>query len=219
MPPLTLFFDTETTGLPVNKKLEALVCKGNWPDLVSISWSVYDSNVCVKRVTHLVKPDLWTIPEESIAIHKITMERAQAEGVPLDKVLEEFHADLVKCSRVVAHNMAFDKNIIFNAFAWRLGKDPRKFWPFAGEFCSLEKSKNELKLPARYPKPWDMYKMPKLDELYEATFGEPAPAGAHRADRDVEVLEKIVWARWPQFFLQPLIVKQESSIESNECKA
>jgi hypothetical protein len=70
----------------------------------------------------------------------------------------------------------------------------------------LEKSKNELKLPARYPKPWDMYKMPRLDELYEATFKEPAPAGAHRADRDVEVLEKIVWARWPDLF----IVKQES---------
>jgi DNA polymerase III epsilon subunit-like protein len=204
--PLTLFFDTETTGLPVNKKMGALECKGNWPDLVSISWSVYDEDVCVKRVTHIVRPDLWTIPEESIAIHKITMERAQAEGVPLAEVLEEFHADLVKCSRVVAHNMEFDKNIIFNAFAWRLGKDPRKFWLEEAEFCSLEKSKNELKLPARYPKPWDMYKMPRLDELYEATFKEPAPAGAHRADRDVEVLEKIVWARWPELF----IVKQES---------
>jgi DNA polymerase III epsilon subunit-like protein len=204
--PHTLFFDTETTGLPVNKKMEALRCKGNWPDLVSISWSVYDEDVCVKRVTHIVRPDLWTIPEESIAIHKITMERAHAEGLPLAEVMEEFHSDLVKCSRFVAHNMAFDKNIIFNAFAWRLGKDPRKFWLEDAEFCSLEKSKNELKLPARYPKPWDMYKMPRLDELYEATFKEPAPAGAHRADRDVEVLEKIVWARWPDLF----IVKQES---------
>ena len=201
MPPFTLFFDTETTGLPVNKKMEALSGKGNWPDLVSISWSVYDSDVCVKRVTHLVKPELWVIPEESIAIHKITMERAQAEGVALADVMEEFREDLAKCTKVVAHNMAFDKNIIFNAFAWRLGKDPRKFWPLVGEFCSLEKSKNELKLPARYPKPWDMYKMPRLDELYEATFGEPAPAGAHRADRDVEVLEKIVWKRWPSLFI------------------
>ena len=197
----TLFFDTETTGLPVNKKIDALASNGNWPDLVSISWSLYDSDVCVKRASHIVKPGGWIIPQESIAIHKITMERAEAEGLPLTQVLEEFRNDLVKCSRVVAHNMNFDKNTLFHAFAWRTGKDPRKFWPASGEFCSLEKSKNELKLPARYPKPGDMYKMPRLDELYQATFNEPAPEGAHRSDRDVEVLEKIVWARWPTLFL------------------
>jgi hypothetical protein len=40
------------------------------------------------------------------------------------------------------------------------------------------------------------YKMPGLDELYRATFNEPAPPSAHSSDRDVEVLEKIYWARW-----------------------
>lgn len=198
--PCILFFDTETTGLPVNKKVDALSSNGNWPDIVSISWSVYDAGVCVKRVTKLVKPRGWTVPEESIAIHKITMERAEAEGVPLAEVLEELRGDIGKCSLIVSHNMHFDKNVLFHAYAWRLGKDPRKFWP--SEFCSLEKSKNELKLPGRYPKPGDLYKMPRLDELYEATFGEPAPAGAHRADRDVEVLEKIVLARWPSVVLE-----------------
>ena len=126
-----LFFDTETTGLPVDSKRDALSSNGNWPDLVSISWSLYNGESCIKRVTYLIKPDGWVIPEESIRIHKITMERAQAEGASLAEVLEELRGDISKSKYIVAHNMQFDKNVLFHAYAWRLKKDPRKFWPLA----------------------------------------------------------------------------------------
>ena len=194
--PNTLFFDTETTGLPKYRRASALQQEGNWPDLVSISWSLYEGDTCVKRSSHVIQPAGWTIPEDSVRCHGITQEMAEANGRPLSDVLNEIREDIVRSDNIVAHNMEFDKNVLFNAFAWRTGKDPRKFWKPTMEFCSLQKAKDELKIPGKYPTSKDPYKMPGLDELFVATFNEPAPADAHNAERDVRVLEKIVFARW-----------------------
>jgi DNA polymerase III epsilon subunit-like protein len=199
--PYTLFFDTETTGLPIDQKVDALQVKGNWPDLVSISWSLYEGENCVKRASHVIKPQGWEIPEDSVRFHGITTEMAAATGALLADVLGEMREDILRSNRIIAHNMAFDKNVLFNAFAWRLGKDARKFWPSTSgpkgaDFCSLQTAKDELKLPSKYPNSKDPYKMPGLDELYRATFNEEPPSGAHNAERDVRVLEKIVLTRW-----------------------
>jgi DNA polymerase III epsilon subunit-like protein len=198
----TLFFDTETTGLPIDRRVPALQNEVNWPQLVSLSWSLWNASVaCVKRASYIVRPQGWTISEKSIAVHGITQEKAEAEGLPLADVMAEFRADIMRSNRIVAHNMEFDKNVVFHAFAWHLKKDPRRFWPpMENEFCSQTKAKGELKLPFAYAKsysnPNDPYKLPGLDELYTATFNEPAPPAAHSSSRDVEVLEKIYWTRW-----------------------
>jgi DNA polymerase III epsilon subunit-like protein len=193
----TLFFDTETTGLPIDRRVPALENGVNWPQLVSLSWSLWNASECVKSASYIIRPQGWIISAKSITVHGINQEKAEAEGLPLAEVMAEFRADVMRCNRIVAHNMEFDKNVIFHAFAWHLKKDPRRFWP-PNEFCSQTKAKDELKLPWAYSKPSDPYKLPGLDELYTATFNEPAPPAAHSSSRDVEVLEKIYWARWPQ---------------------
>ena len=43
-----LFLDTETTGLPKYKRINALEKQGNWPDIVSIAWSVYHNKSHIK---------------------------------------------------------------------------------------------------------------------------------------------------------------------------
>jgi len=195
--PYTLIFDTETTGLPVDKRKDALKRRGNWPDLVSICWSLFDRDVKVSENYFIICPDGWTIPDETAAFHGISQEMAMREGKPLAEVLALLRQDIEKASRLIAHNLEFDKNVLFNAYAWRLQTDPRSFWDEAKEFCSLQTSKNEMKIPGKFPKSNDPYKMPKLDELYQDTFGEPAPANAHNAKRDMDVLAKIIWKRWP----------------------
>jgi DNA polymerase III epsilon subunit-like protein len=195
--PYTLIFDTETTGLPINKHTDALKKRNNWPDLVSICWSIFDRDVKVSENYFIIRPDGWTIPDETAAFHGISQEKATLEGKPLAEVLTLLRQDIEKASRLVAHNLEFDKNVLFNAYAWRLQIDPRKFWDSAKEFCSLQTSKHEMKIPGKFPKSNDPYKMPRLDELYQDTFGEPAPANAHNAKRDVEVLETIICRRWP----------------------
>ena len=192
-----LFFDTETTGLPKDKYLAALISKNNWPDIVSISWMVFDGDCAVRKETHIIKPEGWIIPEEVSKIHGITHTMAESIGVSLSGVLDLFIYDMERCSMIVAHNIEFDRNVMLNAYKWRLNKNTI-FWKYDKEFCTAQNSKADLKLPSRQRvvNPKDPYKLPRLDELYEATFNEPAPQKAHSSERDVDVLQKIFWARW-----------------------
>lgn len=191
-----VFFDTETTGLPTKRNISALKEQGVWPDIVSICWWVFEGTAVVKKANYLIRPTGWSIPYESTKIHGITQSQALSQGSDLLEVLLEFKTDIQEVKYLVAHNMEFDKNVILNAFLWRLKIDPSTFWPSDAEFCSAQKSKDELKLASLYPKPWDLYKIPKLDELYQATFYKASPSGAHNAERDVDVLQQIFWARW-----------------------
>ena len=202
---VTLFFDTETTGLAKFKSLSALQMKGNWPDLVSICWIMYEGTERIKKVYHIIRPDEWTIPAASSQIHGITEEIATEQGNSLRVVLESFKEDCKAANYIVAHNMFFDKNVLFNAYAWRLGTGPTGFWNAQKEICTMQKSKNELKIPSKYGKPNDMYKYPSLDDLYRATFSEEPPGNAHSADRDVEVLSQTFWRRWGETVTPALV--------------
>jgi DNA polymerase III epsilon subunit-like protein len=188
---MLLFLDTETTGLPLARGINAIDKKGIWPDIVSIAWSIYDDGKLCKKAYSLIRPDGWKISEDSIKIHGITMDYALEHGRPLVDVLAELTLDLNTVSTVVAHNMEFDKNVIFNAYKWRLGVSPP--WA-ANEICTMEKSKGELKIPNPYPK-YGAYKPPKLSELYKDTFGVE-PAGQHNSQSDVETMCAIYWKRW-----------------------
>jgi DNA polymerase-3 subunit alpha len=191
-----LFFDTETTGLPKNRNSNGLESKDNWPDIVSISWAVYELGVRKFIKYAIIKPEDWTIPEDSIKIHGITNEIANEKGEWLEDVLAELTEDLVMCDSVVAHNLEFDKNVLFAAYKWRLNQNPWPFWP-KDEICTMNRSERELEIPSKYPKASRPFKSPSLKELYEATFSEPVPAGTHNSRQDVEILTKIYWKRWP----------------------
>ena len=193
--PLFTFIDTETTGLPKLRNSNALESKDNWPDIVSMAWAVYESNgTLVKSSYSLVKPDGWTIPSDSIRIHGITEEKAYAEGRPLNDVILELEADLEMSDAVIAHNMEFDKNVVFNACKWRLNKNPWFFWPDV-EICTMVKGEPEAKIPSKFPTKNRPYKPPTLTELYEATF-DRKPTGQHNSQKDVEILCEIYWKRW-----------------------
>ncbi len=193
-----IIFDTETTGLPKSYRRPALEERGNWPDLVSICWQIFTDGRLEAKEYFIIRPDGWTITEESTKFHKITHEMAERVGRPLEEILRKFKHDCRRADRLVAHNMAFDSQVMQSAYRWRLGDDVAIWWPYKKEFCTMMQSMNELKIPAKYPTAEQPYKWPGLDELYRATFNEPAPADAHSADRDVEVLQKIYWARWGQ---------------------
>ena len=194
-----VIFDTETTGLPRDKHVPANNQKGNWPDIVSISWRVYENSVCRKKENYIIKPDGWTIPAESTRIHGITPAMA-AEGVSLQSALGAFCDDIATAQIIVAHNLSFDKQVVLNALKWRLGLRTVAWSPLA-DMCTGILSTNDLKLPFMGRNVPGNYKMPSLKELYRATFSTDDPPGAHNSARDVEVLEEIVLKRWPTLLL------------------
>ncbi len=189
-----VIFDTETNGLPLNWKRDGINEPNNWPDLVSICWMVYDNGQHKWTENYIIRPDGWTINAESTAIHGISHESAMTAGRPLAEVLDKFKMDIKGCTRLVAHNLNFDMNVMQAAYKWRLKEDPLEWWPTNAHFCTMLTATNELKIPN--PHGYASYKWPKLDELYTATFNEDAPVNAHSADRDVDVLQKIYWTRY-----------------------
>ena len=140
-----LFFDTETTGLPnnYNAPIEDL---NNWPRLVQLAWVIYDENAEQKiGANYIIQPEGFIIPEQASRVHGITTERANEEGRPLIKVLEEFAGVVGDSKLLIAHNMDFDE---FQKFygpghdpAYVVGKWQDLNRDISRWFCELDLSK------------------------------------------------------------------------------
>jgi hypothetical protein len=189
-----LIFDTETTGLPKSRYEDAHKRPDNWPHIVSISWVILDSvtNKIIKEKSYIVRPDKWIIPDESIAIHRITNEIAKCDGVPLKVAIEEFLGET--CDKIVAHNINFDINVIENAVVWDLKLSPR-YIPKRMD-CTMIISQKYCKLPGKTA----VHKFPSLKEMYESIFGsKPAEDKLHGSMYDTLILaqciQKCDWLR------------------------
>ena len=106
-----LFFDTETTGLPLWKDPSE---DPRQPHLVELAALLVnpDTREMIAFMDVIIKPDDWTIPVDVSEIHGITTERALAEGIPEEEALDMFLALYEQCGVRVAHNTTFDNRII-----------------------------------------------------------------------------------------------------------
>lgn len=203
-----LVFDTETTGLPLSRE-PASKGPNNWPHLVSISWSVLDTdtNVELTHKSYIVYPDGWEIPSESTAIHGITTEEALNYGTKLIDVMRAFVQE--PCDAWIAHNLEFDIGVIINAVLWDLRiqfpKIPQR------KYCSMLLSKSICKLPGKFK---GNYKSPKLKELYFYTFGKyPEEKNLHNSSYDVKILTEIVKSCLPLRHAMGLVARSVSNTD------
>lgn len=162
-PTIYLFFDTETTGLPIDYKAPSSNVN-NWPRLIQLSWVIADENCNVISTNdHIIYPNGFTIPNDVAILHGITNLKAKQLGEPIEKVLEGFLSDFNRATCIVGHNVAFDKKII-GAELIRLGmEDVMNSKP---SICTMEASTDYCKIPDVYG-----YKWPKLQELHAILFG------------------------------------------------
>ncbi len=186
-----LIFDTETTGLP-RSRTSAEAGPNNWPHIVSISWIVLDthSNTELTRHSYIIKPNGWTIPQESVDIHGITTEQANLVGKNLFDVMGEFITE--SCDAWLAHNLEFDFGVVLNAVLW----DLKLRFPYIPQkkFCSMLLTKDICKIPGKFRG----YKPPKLKELYYHAFGKvPEERNLHNSMYDTEILTEIVKSYLP----------------------
>jgi len=175
-----LFFDTETTGLPLawNAPVGDL---DNWPRMVQIAWLLYDNKANkIKERNYIIKPEGFEIPAEASDVHGITTAIAYEKGKNLYDVLKEFYEDLQETTCLVAHNISFDEMIVGAEFI-RMNLETSQLLG-CKRVCTMKASTNYCKIK-KYR--GYGYKWPRLDELHYHLFNEYF-TGAHDALPDVE---------------------------------
>jgi len=176
-----LIFDTETTGFPLrygapHSDLDA------WSSarMVQVAWQIHDAQGKLIEVKNfIIRPEGFTIPYNAEKIHGISTERALKAGMPLDHVLNEFEAALLKTEFLVGHNVEFDLGVVGSEMM-RAGHETKLF-----ELKTLDtktESTDYCELPGGKG---GKFKWPTLTELYTKLFGK-AFDEAHNASADVE---------------------------------
>lgn len=179
-----LFLDIETTGLP-GRDHNWETHAADFPNLVSIAWIIADSTGKeVDRETHIIKPENWSIPEESIKIHGITEEKAIKEGIKQQVVLKALLHDASKCELIVGHNVYFDVSII-KASMLCLNFNKEKL-------CEIFHKDKRYDTMMKSMPIIGLKKWPKLGELYQELFDEEF-VGAHTALGDVLAAKRIYY--------------------------
>ena len=172
-----LFFDTETTGLPLNYQAPAEDID-NWPRLVQLAWLLFDkSGKEVSGNNLIIKPEGFIIPDEASAVHGITTQRAEIEGVDLSETLAAFSKALTITKILVAHNISFDEKIMGAEF---IRKDIKHNLVDLPKICTMQQSTDYCQIEGNYG-----YKWPKLIELHQKLFAEDFE-DAHDALADVK---------------------------------
>ena len=160
---MILFFDTETNGL---WRRDLKVDHEDQPHMVSMAAQLCDmKEKVVGQMAFRMKPsDInFIIPKDVEEIHGISTKEAERTGIPTRIALELFKELLEKTDILVAHNTAFDLQIIeraFNEFGIKY-KLPKLI------YCTMMMAKNEMKLQGKL----DDYKFPKLEEMYKHFLG------------------------------------------------
>ena len=184
---IALFFDTETTGLPLWKEPSD---DPNQPHVVDLSCELWDvpGVQMIERYDAIVNIGV-PIPEDMTAIHGITDEMAAAGEAPGD-VLTEFMRLVAASDLLVGHNVSFDIRMMRIMAARHTGE---KWEPLQPSFCTMRKSTNLVKAIKPTAKRPDDWKWPTLTEAMRHFFDEDH-GDAHRAAPDCAAARRVYFA-------------------------
>ncbi len=175
-----LIFDTETTGLPKNWNAP-ITDTDNWPRCVQLAWQIHDGEGrLIEHSDYLIRPEGYEIPFESEKVHGISTALAEAQGLPLEEVLQAFETALGQAKFVVGHNLNFDLKVM-GCEQVRAGFESRLLNLTVLDTCTEETAKL-CRIPGGRG---GKFKLPTLTELHEFLFQSPFEE-AHNATADVE---------------------------------
>jgi len=185
-----LVIDTETTGLPSSRSSPPSQYK-YWDSarLVQIAWELFNpEHVCIQQEAHIVIPNGFTIPDIVVNIHGINTERALQEGLPLEDIYKKIDTLLEYNPIIVAHNIAFDNDIILAELYRTIDTSPSTNHYITNIIMQWVKCEKHctMKMGTLQGQRW-----PKLAALYERCFNHVPEGDMHRADNDVRACAKI----------------------------
>lgn len=174
--------DTETSGLfDFSKPADA----PGQPRLANLAIILLDENFePIAEIDRLIKPDGWVLSAEAAAVNGLTMERLEAEGVPVLDALKEYSEFIEQGYIIVTYNAQFDTKVM-------RGEMRRAGLPDLFEktpnICLMRASTNVCKIPKKTGKG---FKFPKLGEA--CSFFKIDNSAAHTALGDAHAAVKIV---------------------------
>lgn len=174
-----IVYDTETTGLPDWRNPSD---GEQQPHIVQLAAKLCSAEgEVIDQMNVIVRPEGWEIPEDVIAVHGITAEQAEAEGVPEAEALEQL-LTLWDGRLRVGHNQSFDSRIIRIATKRYSDEETIDLWKAGEAECTMQLAKPIMQIP-----PYGRYgwKAPKLAEAYEHFTGK-SMENAHDAMADVD---------------------------------
>jgi len=181
-----LFYDTETTGLPLFREPSE---DPRQPHIVQLAAALVDlqTRAIVASIDVTIRPDGWTIPDEVAAIHGITTEMASDVGVPEEDAVIMLLEMWGGRRQLVAHNEQFDRRITRIALH-RYLTTHLDDWQNATAECTATLATPIMKLP---PTPkmlaagFNKHKTPNLGEAHQFFLERPL-VNAHSAMADVQ---------------------------------
>lgn len=183
----TLFVDTETTGLPLRDGRDD---DPRQPRLVQVAALLHDAaHIECAAIDLIVDPGA-PIPSAATAVHRIDQHIATVYGVPEKGAIGIVARLMSKARVVVAHNAAFDLQILGFA-ASRAGfslRPPPSRCTMLAAAPIVNLPPTERMVAAGFTKP----KSPKLAEAAEFFFGERHEK-AHSALPDVRMCARVYY--------------------------
>lgn len=174
---MLLFQDTETTGLlDYNKDLMDF----SQPRICALAASLTDEegNV-IEEMDVLIKPDGWEIEPGAAAVNGLTVERCEAEGIPIKAALERYFELKAQATKRIGANVSYDKRMLL--------RETRiaglEHTEGAESLCVLQMAKPFVPLPPKRC-------LPKLVEAYAHLIGEEMP-DAHTGMGDVRACQAV----------------------------
>jgi len=195
-----LFYDTETTGLPI---FDQPSDHPDQPHIVQLAALLVDADTrnIINSMDVIIRPNGWSIPDEASKVHGITTEHAAdvgiAEKVAADMILQLWGGNRLR----VAHNEQFDARIVRIALN-RFVDDPHDVFPcsdlwksgkaectarLATPICALPPTER-MRAARRFH-----HKTPNLGEAYRHFTGKELE-NAHSALEDVQACMAIYFA-------------------------
>jgi DNA polymerase III epsilon subunit-like protein len=182
---IALIVDVETTGLPERPPWSTrsyyspnILEMYDSSRIVSIAWIVRDlvTQTDISECYYVVKPNGFSIPESSTAIHGITHSFAEGNGIPIQTVIDMFQENLIKYqpTYLVAHNLAFDIHVIKSELYRAERKDVLDTMKTMSPICTMRRSRVFM----------NTNKQPKLVELFKYCFPDQDMPHAHNALHD-----------------------------------
>ncbi len=190
---MILFFDTETTGLPLFREPSE---DDRQPHIVQFAALLMDEDQNEHASVNVIcQPDGWDIPEESSSIHGIYHDMAVKCGIRENLICEIYKDLILRADKIVAHNISFDMRIMRIALL-RSGmekQEEEELAKVAQSYCTMKASSPILRLPPTgkmMSYGFTTYKSPKLSEAIKFFFDEDIE-GAHNAFVDVKACARL----------------------------